>query len=360
MTAKQRESTFQHWQSVIMRETRDLPSLERVGATALQDRDVRSDAALESLIRGHLAQRRADIERETRNDAPVARPAGKPRDFAARSPGVHTSWEPRTESQAAPPAPLAPVPDPAQVALDELSESFREALARGDEREAGTLYDKLCVHQQEHSGTLPAAALAEHEHRLAKLRQRLQEFRVQIAALLQQARAASRSGDEKAATALLRRLAAIHVTYPDLLDDTRLKEARADVVQAGEQHDDRATARRLEQRQRAVAREITRIAAALRNVYRVVCAMPISREELHDAQATYQQTRRDVRAHDPEWLAGFVLELGDLLAEWGRPSQAARQQIDAFLEHVGVSMQRLRAAVARIDSKFDKLDDSHR
>jgi hypothetical protein len=358
MTAKQRQSTFQHWQSVIMRETRDLPSLERVGAMALQDRDVRSDAALESMIRTHLAQRRADIERDTRNNAPAARPAGKPRDFACGSRGVRENREPRAESQSAPPVPKSPTPDPARLVFDELAEIFRNALARGDEREAGAAYDNLRVHQQEHRGVVPAAGLAEYEQRLARLRTRLEEFRVQIAALLRQAVAASRSGDEQSATALLRRLAAIHVNYPNLLDAMHLEEARADVLQASEQHDDSATARRLEQRERAVAREIKRIAIAVQRVYREVCAAPATREAVRDARATYKQARQDVRAHGPEWLAGLVLELGDLLAEWRLPSQAARQQIDTFLERVQIGMRRIRAAVARIDSKLDEVDDS--
>jgi hypothetical protein len=191
-----------------MRATRDLPSLERVGAMALRDRDVRSDAPLETLVRGHLAQRRADIERETGNDAPAARPAGKPRDFACRSYSGRDDWESDAEPEAAPPPSAAPIPDPAQVAFKELAEIFRSALARGDERGAGAAYDNLRVHQQEHSGILPAAGLAEHEERLARLRKRLLEFRVQIAALLRQARAASQRGDEQVATVLLRRLAA--------------------------------------------------------------------------------------------------------------------------------------------------------
>jgi hypothetical protein len=64
LTAKQRATALQHWCSLIMRECRDLAALERLRARAEQDRDVRADAQLQSMVRAEFERRRADLQRE--------------------------------------------------------------------------------------------------------------------------------------------------------------------------------------------------------------------------------------------------------------------------------------------------------
>jgi hypothetical protein len=359
MNAKQRDSAFQHWQSVILRETRDLASLERIAAAALQDRNVRSDPALEGLIRSHVAARRADIERERWNSdlaARQARPSVRPVDFSGHRSTSVVSVTPLAESRSEPPPPVPPPPDSGQAAFHDLAKALAEPMARGDEVEAGAVCERMAALQQASGGAIPEGALAPYEMKLAKLRARLGQFRIQIAALVQEAIARAREGDEPAAAALLRRLTAIHVTYPQLLAAARLDEVRAQMLHASEQHDDGLAARRLLDREQAVATEIRRIAAAVHQFYRVVCTAPESSEAFRSAEAQYQQTLRDVRTHDSEWLVGFVLELADLLAEWRLPRRAVRKQVDRFLERVRVSMQRIRTEVGRIDSKRNETD----
>src|SRR5512144_1744958 len=78
MTAKEREVAYLHWQSMILRETRDLASLERMGAAALNDRDVARDPELSGRLRAHVAQRRAELtqeEQRQRNSTPARGPA---------------------------------------------------------------------------------------------------------------------------------------------------------------------------------------------------------------------------------------------------------------------------------------------
>ncbi len=359
MTAKERDAIFQHWQSVIMRETRDLASLEQVGARALQDREVRADAPLESLIRGYLARRRADIEREqqSRQSSTAAHRSG-PKVGRGGDIGWRTTPTagPRPDVQPVPSPSIPPLPDLVQVAFDGLAQTLSGGLARGDEDEARAAYEQMRAFQERSHGLIPAAALQPYEQKIANLRTRLGQFRVQIAALAQQAITASRNGDEQAAATLMRRLSAIHVTYPQLLEEARLDEIRADIVRANEQHDDGVTARHLLERERAVAAEIRKIAAAVHEFHRVVCEVPDSSAEFRSAEAAYLRTLAEVRAHDPEWLAGFVLELADLLAEWRIPSRTAGKQIDRFLESIRLGMKHIHAEMGQIDTKQDEAE----
>jgi hypothetical protein len=361
MNTKERDAVFQHWRSVILRETRDLASLEQVGARALQDREVRTDATLESLIRAELAERRAEIARDRQGEESANRQPEAPArrgDYVGRRTTAPASRESRPESRSVPAPPVPPPPAPVQIAFDRLAQALRESLARGDEGEAGAVCEQMRAVQEESHGVIPAAAVERYEQQIAKLRARLEQFRVQIAELVQQAVAASRNGDEPAAAALLRRLSAIHVTYPHLLDDARLDEIRAALVHAGGEHEDSLMARKLIERQWAVDTEIKRIAAAVHEFHRVVCEVPDSSAEFRRAEAAYLRTLEEVRAHDTEWLAGFVLELADLLAEWSIPSRAAGKQIDHFLESIRVGLRRIHAEMGNIDSKRAEAEGS--
>jgi len=361
LTAKQRETALQQWRSLIMREGRDLDSLERISARALQDRDIRADAQLQSMLQAELERRRAELQREQQSVESAnrqSRPAVRRSDYVGRRTTPTAAPEPRPEVQPVPPPSIPPPPDPVQAAFDGLAQTLSGWLARGDEDEARAVYEQMRALQEESRGVIPAAALQPYEQKVAKLRTRLGQFRVQIATLAQQAITASRNGDEQAAATLMRRLSAIHLTYPHLLDEARLDEIRTDIVHANEEHDDGLTARQLVERERAVAAEIRKIAAAVHEFHRVVCEVPDSSEEFRSAEAAYLRTLQEVRAHDPEWLAGFVLELADLLAESRIPSRAVGKQIDRFLESVRLSMKRIRAEMGRIDTKLDEAEGS--
>jgi len=237
------------------------------------------------------------------------------------------------------------------VDFERLARTLSGWLARGDESEASAVCEQMRALQEESRGGIPAAALQPYEQQIVNLRTRLDEFKIQIAALVQQAVAASRNGDERAAATLMRRLSAINVTYPRLLNEARLDEIRAAIVHANEEHEDGLTARKLVERERAVAAEIKKVAAAVHEFHRGICAIPDTSEEFRSAEATYLRALQKVRVHDTEWLAGFVLELADLLAEWRPPSLAAGKQIDRFLESVRVSLKQIHAEMGQIDTR---------
>ncbi len=80
---------------------------------------------------------------------------------------------------------------------------------------------------------------------------------------------------------------------------------------------------------------------------------PESRAEFRRAARVYLRGLRETRVHEKDWLAEFVLELGDVLAKWNVPPRGAEQQIDRFLERVRQALQGIHAKMSDIDSKRD-------
>ena len=77
LTGKQRDVALQKWRSLIMRECRDLSSLERIRARALQDRNVQADAQLQSMVQAELDRRRAELQQKQQSEQ-QGQPSSKP------------------------------------------------------------------------------------------------------------------------------------------------------------------------------------------------------------------------------------------------------------------------------------------
>jgi hypothetical protein len=360
LTAKQRDAALQQWRSLIMRECRDLDSLERISARALQDRDIRADAQLLSMVQAELERRRAELQREQQSEQraqPSSRPPPKYRSSASRpdESGWRTSHddypEYRPGARPAPPDPTPPPPDPDQVAYRQLVEDLGEALKGGDEDAARTVCTQLRTLHARRNEIVSAADLERYEQRIEKLRARLEEFRGQIDTMVREALAAARRGDAEAAAKLMRRLSAIHVAHPRLLDKPGLERIRQDIAGANEGHEDRLTTRRLIECERAVAAKMKRLAAAVNDFHCIVCTVPETSAEFRRAEEVYLQVLQEVRLHEEDWLAEFVLEFADMLAEWSVPPPGAEQQIDRFLEKVRVGIERIHKKMGEIDSE---------
>jgi hypothetical protein len=359
LTAKQRETALQKWRSLFMREGRDLDSLERISARALQDRDVRADAQLQSMVQAELDRRRAELQREQQSEQraqPSSKPPPKYRSSASRrdDPGWRTSPdadpEYRPEARRVPPDPTPPAPDPDQVAYRQLVEDLGEALKGGDEDAARATLEQMRTLHEKTGRIISASDLERYEQRIEKLRARLEEFRGQIDTMARDALAAARRGDAEAAAKLMRRLSAIHVAHPRLLDEPGLERIRQDIVVANEGHEDGLMTRRLIERERAVAAKMKRLAAAVDDFHRIVCTVPETSAEFRRAEKVYLQVLEEVRLHEEDWLAEFVLELADVLAEWSVPPPGAEQQIDRFLEKVRVGIERIHKKMGDIDT----------
>jgi len=360
LTAKQRDSAFQHWCSQITRESRDLAALDRMSARALQDRDVRNDPLLQSMIRAEVERIRAELQRETQREEQDRRrptPPAKQYPSAARHVAVSRSagYTDTTSSRVAPPStpPARPLSDPDEVASHQLLESFTTALKSGDEDAAQALCAKLRTLHLQRSAIVSAALLEQCEQRITRLHDLLDDHRRRIAEMAEQARVAAQAGDAPAVLALMHRLTAIHVAHPRLLDDAGLRNMHAAVARANEGHDDRLTTRKLIARQRAVAAELKRLAGAVSEFHQAVFSHPENRAAFQRAALAYSHALRETRLHEKDWLTDFVLELADVLAKWNVPPPDAEEQIDRFLEKVRVSLKRIHRKIGEIDRRHD-------
>jgi hypothetical protein len=356
LTAKERNTAYQHWCSLIARESHDPAALERMSARALHDRDVCADGLLRSMVQAELERYQAELQREAqqgRQSRAPAAPLAKHYPSAARRTDFDLPRFPSNDSwsEGAPPATPAtpPPPDPDQVAFYQLAEDLSEALKGGDEGAARTVCAQMRALHQRRSEIVSTAELERYEQRVTKLHAQLDDHGGQIAALAQQARAAARAGDAPAAVKLMHRLTAIHVAHPRLLDEAGLARMRNDVAHANEGHEDGVITRKLIERERAVAAEMKRLASAVSEFHRAVFSHPESRAAFRRAARVYLGVLREIHLHEKDWLAEFVLELGDVLANWSVPPPGAEQQIDRFLEKVRAALQRIHVEMGEID-----------
>jgi len=343
MNTKQRDAIFQRWSGVIRRETRDLVSLEHVSARALSDSDVRDDATLQSMISADVRQRRSELEQDlqSKQSSPI------PSESQSKLKPVLPESIPTT------------TPEQVREAFNRLSQALCTSLEQGDESETSAAMGKLRTLQEESPGVIPATAIAEYERRVGELRTHRQHLRDQITALAQQAVAASRQGSEQDLARSMRRLLAIHAAHPLLLDEARLDEIRAGIINATDaRREHQVTTRKLLERERAIAAEIKKLAAAVREFHRVACTVPDTSDEFRNAEVAYLRTIQRVRAYDTEWFSGVVLELADLLAEWTLPPLEAGGQIDRFLDSINVGLESIRAEMHEIESEQDSEEET--
>jgi hypothetical protein len=338
MKTKQRDIVYQHWSGVIRRETQDLASLELISTRALGDRDVRGDPTLESMIRADLQNRRAELEQEMQRERSLAASAESQSDEA---------------SVPSEPIPTAP-PGQVREAFDLLAQTLLASLERGDDKETHAAFAKIRTLQEQNPGVVSPTTVADYERRVGELRAHRQQLEDQIATLRQRVVSASECGDEQDLARSLRRLTAIHAAHPRLLDEAGLNEIRAAALHAAdERRRNQRTTRKLLERERAIAAEIKKLAAAVRDFHRVACTVPDTSEEFRKAEATYLRTIQKVRTYDTEWFSGVVLELADLLAEWTVPPLEAESQIDRFLDSITAGLKSIRAEIREIESDQD-------
>jgi hypothetical protein len=139
-----------------------------------------------------------------------------------------------------------------------------------------------------------------------------------------------------------------------LLAEPGLEKIHQDIVGASEGHEDGLMTRGLIERERAVAAKMKRLAAAVDDFHRTVCTVPETSAKFRRTEKAYLQVPEELRLHEEDRLAEFVLELGDVLAEWSLPPPGAEQQIDRFLEKVRVGIKRIHKKMGEIDTGLGK------
>ena len=161
--------------------------------------------------------------------------------------------------------------------------------------------------------------------------------------------AAAVIGDETLLEHGLRRLAAVHVKYPRILTDGKFEELRERIVAAGAEFEHRQAARRLVDRERALAVEIKKLAEAVHRFHDAARTLPHDADEFRRMDVAYNRVLRDLSGHDAEWFAGVILELTDLLAEAEDPAPEAARHVDRFVASVRSALSKIRREIAEIE-----------
>jgi hypothetical protein len=338
MTTKQRDVTFQRWSGVILRETRDLASLEQVGAQAMNDLDVRDDDTLQCMIRAEMEERRNRIEQELQSQA---------------SSKTRQESKPDSRSEIREPIP-AVTPEIIRDNFHRLSRTLCASLERGDDSATSSTLERLRALQAESTGLIPPTAVSECESRVEELRKHVQHLRDRIATSTEQSVAAARRGNQEELARAMRRLVAIHAAHPTLLTEAQLNDIRNGAVRAAEERSQhQVITRKLLDRERTISSQIKGLAASVHAFHQVACTLPDSSSEFQEAEAAYLRAIREVRTYDTEWFLGVVLELADLLAEWTLPPLAAQGQIDRFLDSIHAGVERIRVEMREIETEQD-------
>ena len=341
MNNKQRDVIFQHWSSLIGRETRDLASLEHIGTRALASHDVRDDSTLQGMIQAELQRYRAELEEKSKEESSIAPPTSKP------------NW--RSEL----PVPVyTPTPEQNRDCFNQLAQALLTSLECCDEKETLDIFGKMRVLHEKSPGAIPADVIGECKQRVDAFRSRMKKLTDEIAALTQQAVSASREGSEHDLAQLMRRLTVIHAGHPYILDELGLEDVRCDIAEAAnDRREHQLTTKKLLERERAISDEIKAIATSVRNFHQAACTAHDTSEAFRNAEAAYLQAIRNVSIYDAEWFSGVVLELAGLLAEWTEPPQGAKSQIDHFLDRISTGLENIRAEMRQIEIR-QNLDES--
>lgn len=334
--AKRRESIFQRWRGVILRETRDRPSLSRVGNRVFNDPDVRSDSVLAGMLRGFVMEQEAGLTQSERYRQEDEQRQAQPTEAVTPDPAP----------EEAPPAPDA------QAILDKLEHEFHHRVAHFDEAGARSVVLRIQTLQEEHPDRIGPETADHYAGQLKRFVNRRTAFKKHIVNLRERAVAAARAGDDQVAGRALRRLTTIHTARPPLLSEVDLRQTRRDMANASEENEHRQAGEALLAREREVATEIKHLTSTIHRFHKIARRVPHDSEEYRQAQAQYGRAAAEVRSHDDEWLAGLILELVDLLEEWDEPSPQARRRLDHFLSSVRSALSRLREEIRAIETEL--------
>lgn len=333
MKGKHREAIFQQWRSVILRESRDVPSLEQAAARALGDEDVRDDPELQAMIRAEVEERRADFSVRT----PSALPAKE------RTPAV---LEP-AQAVALPPASREQVQD----SVERLAHELSTLLSRDELIQAEAVLTRIEDLCEQNPTFVPSDRVEQCRGELRERQHHLERVARQVSLLERQAIEASRAGREDDVSAMLRRLGTIHALHPRLLTVDRIDAIRGAVTKAAERHEQVAAAEELMHRERTVATQVRALAESVHRFHEAARRLPHESAAYNRAEAEFHECLRRLRGFDEEWLASLVLDFADLFAEWRNHPPAAEAQVDRFVASVRSSLGRIRDEVREIDGE---------
>ena len=330
--AKHRDITFSRLTAQILRETRDEPSLHLAFTRALQDPETLGDSILQGMLQAYLGERQAEM-----------------RNVRAEQARFETNRTARPTHRPPVEPPQKMLRARASTDLNRLEETFRYHVGHLNEAEARDTYVRLRAFVEANAAHLPSIDVDDYTHALQRLARRRQKFEQHLDDVIGRVTAAAADGQSGRVARLMHRLTSIHSTFPRLLSEDRLEEIREGIVGAAETYEHRLAAIAIIEREKAVASEIKHLAHAIHCFHRIAGESPHDSDAYLAAESAYHAAIEEVEAHDREWLAGFVLELAELLDEWHDPPFGTQGQVDRFLRSVRSSLSQLRLEIRSIE-----------
>lgn len=331
---KHREAVYQTICAQITRDSGDLNRLSGAATRALSHPDVCRDPVLAAMVRSFVTEQEAALRTQQR--------VGHP--------------EPEDDSQLQKPFEGVgglDFPTRAQIhkAFLNLQREFEVHLAQYNEAAARYALEKMQELGRRFPVHMDEAAVAGHEQQFADFLERCALFRRQIEDLAKQAAGAARTGEQKMASWLLRRLRAIHALTPVLLSAERFEKLREEIEHSGEEHEHREAVRELIAREQEVAAEIKKAGGVIYRFQRLARTASPDSEEHRRAEADYREAVNAVRSRDTEWLTGLLLELETYLEDLNDPEDRAQERLDRFIGTVRSALTQLRREIRAIQAE---------
>lgn len=323
---KNREAIFEQRCAEILRESRDLESLQMAAARALAHPAVLADSSLGSMLRAFIAQREAELRERLR----AAQPSDKSK--------LQHAFE-------------CDDTDPEQVrqrvtkAVTRLRMRLESALAHYSLATARRTVCELKALLKAHPKIVKPGEVYHCESQVTRLEDRLTEFRRHLGELTDAGLEAARAGDLEKANWIDRRLAAISAMLPEVLPEGRQRELHEQIVKALDQFESQQAARRILDQERCVANEIKSLGGIVQRFRKLERTAAPGDPLLEEARGEYERAVREIQTRDEEWLADLMIRLDALLEDLRQRDESADAQVERFVARVRQALAQLRAAV---------------
>lgn len=332
---KARDAIYERCVAEILREGLDQSRLDRVAARVMNSREVAIDTVLTGMLRAAIAQRSAEIARNSERPAAV-----------------------QVEDHGGPGRPRAGSPEWTRLqvhgAAVRLVQRLEECIAHYQESSATEMLERLEKLANQYCDLVDPGLLERARNAYRVCRERTDRWRQMVDQLADWGVEAARCGDESRADWIVRRLHAVHALRGDVLNEPHMLALCAKIRQAEDAVHDQEALQALRERERKIAAELRQLALTIREFHNVARAWPPESAEFRAAAEQYRAAVRDVKHHDQEWLTSMFMELEDVIGELHDHAEQAHGHVDLFIDRVRHALLKMRAEIREIHA--EKLD----
>ena len=328
---KQRQAVYAQRCAEIMRESRDLASLQSAAARAIGHPAVQADPSLVAELRAFVAQREVELRQRLKRVRPE-------KDAPAPS-KLKKAFEPR------------PAQDPEfeHMRVNKAATRYRlrleEHLANYNLDGARKVVVEFKALLAAYPQWVKAADVYKAESQVTRLADRLNAFRDQLGQLTQQGEQAAKTGESKQALWIARRLAAVNALLPEVLPPKRFHEMHQSIIHGIKQYEKQQVAEEILTHEKAVAAKIKKLGGIVFRFHKLAETLDHDSDLYKQAKVAYDRAVREIMGHDQEWLAHLMMKLDSLLDDLNDPQGRSGAQVDAFIEKVSTALKQLRVAI---------------